>query len=81
MPATTEFLSSLLTFSDFSLFSFSVPIVMSSASSNLSRSGGLRYAPRALDVYLHEYKNYMEIRSFNAMTLNGDAGTVNDTVI
>lgn len=41
-----------------------------------SCSGFLRYMPSALDVYLHYYKDYLEMERFNAMPSNGDAETV-----
>lgn len=46
---------------------------MLSGASISSRSGGLHYAPFTLDVYLQDYKDYLEISRFDVMPLNGDA--------
>lgn len=51
-------------------------MAISSDASTLSRSGGLRYVPFALDVYLREYKDYLNTDCFDAISLKGDVETI-----
>lgn len=53
-------------------------VVISSGASIPSRSGGMRYAPLALDVYLHDNKNYLVTECLNNLPSNGDAAPVHD---
>lgn len=54
-------------------------MAISSGASTPSRAGGLRYAPFMLDVYLQEYKDYLDTKRLNAMRFNRDAKTFYDT--
>lgn len=40
------------------------------------RSGGFRYAPFTLNVYLREYKDYLNTYQFDATTSNGDVESI-----
>lgn len=62
----------------FSFIFFSV-MPMSSGASTPSRSGGLRYVPFTLDVFLSECKDYLETSRLDAMPSNGDAKTIYNT--
>lgn len=53
-------------------------MAMSSGASSPSGSGGLRYAPFAVDGYPHDYNNYLDTERFDATTSNCDAKTVFD---
>lgn len=50
-----------------------------SATSTQSKSGGLRYAPSLLDVYLSDYKDFLNAKRFVAMHSTADADNVYDT--
>lgn len=64
----TEFIVlSYLFLIDSLLFSSSVPVAMSSGASTPCGSGVSRYPRVYLDVYLHDYKNFLSKRHFNAM--------------
>lgn len=78
--ATKKFLLSVLTLLSFvPLFLFSVSLRMSSGASTPSGSNGLRYVLFALNVYLHDYNDYLHSERFNVKLSNDDEETVYDT--
>lgn len=51
-------------------------MVNTSGGSTPSRLGGICYAPISLDVYLCDYKYFLDTQRFEAMPSNGDAETI-----
>lgn len=70
----------ILNFLSFSSLAFHLYLLMKilSGASPLSASGGLRYAPFGMRLYLQNYKEYLDAELFGTMTLNGDVKTVYD---
>lgn len=56
----------------FSLFSRA----NTSGMSNPSKSGGVRYAPFSLGIYLRKYRNFLDTEKFAPMPSNGEAENI-----